>query len=130
MKMIGMSTRWVAISFCSSRPLRSGREMSSTRQLGACTRGRARNSSAQENVSGCQPAKPISSSSDSRTETSSSTTKTIGLSCNVGDAVAELINEYHLLLNESDHPQCCIKRCEQITVAEWFEQTVHGTVFD
>ena len=42
-------------------------------------RGRERNSCADANVSGCQPAVLISSSSDSRTETSSSTTKTIGV---------------------------------------------------
>src|SRR5439155_13670585 len=78
MKMIGMSVRSDAISFCNSRPLRSGRETSSTKQLGVVVRGRARNSPADPNVSGCHPANLTSKSSDSRTEMSSSTTKTIG----------------------------------------------------
>ena len=77
-KMIGMSAR-SATSFCRSQPLRSGRTTSSTRQLGPCTRGRDRNSCADPNVSGCQPADSMSSFSDSRTEASSSTTNTVGL---------------------------------------------------
>src|SRR5580692_10115045 len=85
MKMMGMSIRSTATRFCRSRPLRSGRVTSSTRQLGARTRGRDRNSCADANVSGCQPAERISNSSDSRTETSSSTTNTIGVACDIGD---------------------------------------------
>src|SRR6266550_631515 len=77
MKMIGMSVRSAATRFCKSRPFRPGSDTSSTRQLGARTRGRARNSCADANVSGCQPAQRISNSSDSRTETSSSTTNTM-----------------------------------------------------
>lgn len=45
------------------------------RQLGTKGRGRPRNSRADWNVSGCQPSHRINSSSDSRTEMSSSTTK-------------------------------------------------------
>src|ERR1700730_557526 len=85
MKMIGMSIRSAATRFCRSRPLRPGRSTSSTRQLGARTRGRERNSCADANVSGCQPAQRISASSDSRTETSSSTTNTIGVARDIGD---------------------------------------------
>src|SRR4051794_15037729 len=59
--------------------------MSSTRQLGARTRREDRNSCADANVSGFQPAEPISNSSDPRTETSSSTTNTIGVACDIGD---------------------------------------------
>src|SRR5215471_11090924 len=78
-KMIGMSARSAVSRFCRSRPLMSGREMSSTRQLGTAARGWVRNSWAEENVSGCQPSEQINNSSDSRTEMSSSTTKTIGI---------------------------------------------------
>ena len=84
MKMIGMSLRSAAIRFCSSRPLRSGSATSSTRQLGTGTRGCARNSRADANDNGCQPAVRISGSSDSRTETSSSTMNTIGVD-GIGD---------------------------------------------
>src|SRR5580704_8611515 len=77
-KMIGMSVRSTATRFCNSRPLRPGRETSSTRQLGTRALGQERNVCAEENVSGCQPSQRISDSSDSRTETSSSTTNTIG----------------------------------------------------
>src|SRR5215831_4053334 len=79
MKMIGVSTRSAAMRSCTSRPLKSGSETSSTRQLGEEERGLARNSIAQANVCACQPAESISNSSDSRTEASSSTTKTIGV---------------------------------------------------
>src|SRR5882757_1820661 len=98
MKMIGMSLRSAATRFCRSRPLRSGSETSSTRQLGTNGRGWAMNSSADANVSGCQPAQRISDSSDSRTEMSSSTTNTMGVACamaddrgTLSDALADLI---------------------------------------
>ena len=68
-----------ATRFCRSRPSRPGRDTSRTRQLGTRARGCVRNSCADANVSGCQPSQRISNSSDSRTETSSSTTKTIGV---------------------------------------------------
>src|SRR5580658_5756606 len=83
--MIGMSARSTATRFCRSRPLRPGRDTSRTRQLGTEGRGRVRNSWADSNVSGCQPSKRINNSSDSRTETSSSTTNTIGVACDIGD---------------------------------------------
>src|SRR5262249_3536203 len=86
MKMIGISLRSTT-RFWTSSPLRSGRDTSSTRQLGTLTRGCLRNSCADENVSGCQPAQRISHSSDSRTETSSSTMNTIGVPCDRVDDV-------------------------------------------
>src|SRR5439155_17327545 len=78
MKMIGISVRSLATRSCKSRPFRLGSETSSTRQLGTLTRGRLRNSCADSNVSAHQPSLQISNSSDSRTEMSSSTTKTTG----------------------------------------------------
>jgi len=69
---------------------KDGRETSSTKQFGVVVRGRARNSSADANVSGCQPANSTNNSSDSRTEMSSSTTKTIGLACDF--AAADILN--------------------------------------
>src|SRR2546423_13632703 len=83
--MIGMSVRSTPTRFCSSRPLRSGRTTSSTRQLGAETLGLERKSCADAKVSVCQPAESISDSSDRRTDASSSTTNTIGVACDIGD---------------------------------------------
>src|SRR5215510_778458 len=85
MKMIGMSVR-SASCCCSSRPLSPGSETSSTRQHGTVARGRARNSCGDANVSGFQPALLISSSSDSRTEMSSSTTKTVAVTSGMARA--------------------------------------------
>src|SRR6516165_6314991 len=79
MKIIGISVRF-AMRSCNSRPSKSGSVTSSIRQLGVSTRGHARNSPADAKVLGCQPATRIIDSSDSRTETSSSTTNTIGVS--------------------------------------------------
>ena len=86
MKMIGMSVR-SASCCCNSRPLRPGNETSSTRQQGTGERARDRNSCADANVSGCQPAVRINSSSDSRTDTSSSTTKTMDVAIGHGDGL-------------------------------------------
>src|ERR1700731_2896551 len=126
MKMMGISIRSPAMRFCRSRPLRSGRLTSSTRQVGANTRGRARNSSADANVSGCQPAQRISNSRDSRTETSSSTTKTTGVTCDTrddlescSDAVAEIMYIAQL------HSKCSTQRREQSRLAEWLQQALH-----
>ena len=77
MKMIGIPVR-SASCCCSSRPFSPGSDTSSTRQQGTVARGRDRNSRGDANVSGFQPALLISSSNDSRTEMSSSTTKTMG----------------------------------------------------
>src|SRR6266581_2713956 len=114
MKMIGMSVRSTATRFCRSRPLRSGRPTSSTRQLGARACGRARNARADANVSGCQPAQRISNSSDSRTEISSSTTNTIG----VGGAMCDYL--------DSGYSECGIERPEQGRLAELFVQALRG----
>src|SRR5262249_12245650 len=73
------------IRFCSSRPFRPGREISSSRQLGTRARGRSRKSCAEANVSACQPSSCIKVSSDSRTQTSSSTTNTMCLALAIGD---------------------------------------------
>src|SRR5262245_8846962 len=85
MKMTGMSMRSLAIRSCRSRPLRSGSETSSTRQHGQSARGLTRNSCAEANLSARQPAESISNSSPWRTETSSSTTNTIGVGCDTDD---------------------------------------------
>src|SRR6266568_7395888 len=118
MKMIGMSLRSAATCFCRSRPLRSGSDTSRTRQLGACTRGRARNSCADANVAGSQPALRISNSSDSRTEMSSSTTNTIGVVCDMSDAL------------DSGYAERGVERLEQRRLAERLEQALHGAPFE
>src|SRR5258708_13568446 len=138
MKMIGMSGRSTATCFCRSRPLRPGREMSSTRQLGTRARGRARNSSADANVCGSQPSEWINNSSESRDDTSSSTTNTIGTACDIRDnpnlrpnACAPII----LYLNQetarriaSVHPKRRVESLKQSGIAEWLEQARHGAL--
>src|SRR5689334_446502 len=121
MKMMGMSTRSPPISFCSSRPFKAGRDTSRIRQLGVAVRGRARNSSADANVSGCHPANLINSSSDSRTETSSSTTKTIGWCCGFGAVTVISIQR----MNHSTYAKRGVKCLYQIGRLKWLEQTIH-----
>src|SRR5437879_333279 len=126
MKMIGMSLR-PARRFCRSRPLRSGRETSSTRQLGTEKRGRDRNASADANVSACQPSRRISASSASRTETSSSTTNTIG----VGGATmtsGRLLGD-NLSFVRRTPVKSRVERLAQGRIAERLEQACHGTLF-
>src|SRR5258708_13159733 len=79
MNTIGMSRFARANRSCTSSPLRSGRPTSSTRQLGVSSLGRSKNSRADAKVSTFQPAIRMRQSSASRTETSSSTTKTMPL---------------------------------------------------
>jgi len=79
MKMIGRVLWSPAMRCWRSRPFRSGSFTSSTRQHGALTMGRERNSWAEAKVSDFHPAQRMSNSSESRTETSSSTTKTTGV---------------------------------------------------
>src|SRR5579872_3822520 len=135
MKMIGMSTRSPAIWLCRSRPLRSGRLTSRIRQLGVRTLGCARKSCAEGKDSACQPSVLISASSDSRTETSSSTTNTVGVWC---DNVGSLTQEFVALV----HPQLCnviavflrrlqghAERVEQRRLAEGLEQASDGAPF-
>src|SRR5258706_1200529 len=138
MKMIGISVRSAAIRFCKSKPLRSGRLTSSTRQLGTLTRGRARNSCADANVSGSQPSQRISASNDSRTERSSSTTKTIGVSRDMSDdldsrnvTTAQVIVILHpITAKRSFHSKSDVNGIHQSRLAEWFEQARRGTVLE
>src|SRR5258706_13750193 len=138
MKMIGMSVRSAAIRFCKSKPLRSGRLTSSTRQLGTPTRGRARNSCADANVSGSQPSQRISASNDSRTETSSSTTKTIGVSRDISDdldfrnvAIAQVIVILRpITATRSIDLKCDVNGIHQSRLAEWLEQGRHGALLE
>src|SRR5580692_7443782 len=135
MKMIGMSGRSTATCFCRSRPLRPGREMSSTRQLGTRARGRARNSSADANVCGSQPSQLISNSNDSRTDRSSSTTNTIGTACDIRDnpklwpnACAPIIlylQQQTARGNPSVHLKRRVESLQQSSIAEWLEQARH-----
>src|SRR5262245_42283809 len=137
MKMIGMSARW-ASCFWSSRPLSPGSVTSSTRQHGRFARGRARNSCADTNVSGCQPALSISNSNDSRTETSSSTMKTIDLMSGMAktSAAKDVIAEdpvyagrvrfsAHLAAMVSPHAQRGVQRIQQGGISKRLEQALH-----
>jgi hypothetical protein len=63
------------------------RHKADMQQLGPRLRGRLRNSFAEANVWGCQPSQRIDSSNDSRTETSSSTTKTTGTICDIDGGI-------------------------------------------
>src|SRR6267142_1432672 len=128
MNMIGISICSATMRFCRSRPLRSGSVMSNTRQLGAISRGQERNSCADENVCGRQPAKRIINSSDSRTETSSSTTNTIGIACEVRDNRDLRTGEFAEPIHTSQLLERSIERLEQCRVAEWFKQALHGTL--
>ncbi len=107
--------------------------MSSTRQLGTRTRGRARNSSADENVCGSQPSQRINNSSDSRTDTSSSTTNTIGTACDIRDnpnlwtnACAACYHSIPQAGNSAANRSVPLKRrvesLKQSSIAEWLEQ--------
>src|ERR1051325_5276799 len=118
MKMIGRSARSEPMSFCNSRPLISGNDTSSTRQLGELVRERVRNSSADANVSGRQPANSISNSSDSRTEMSSSTTKTIGFGC---DFAAP--DKASIEILKSTHTKRGVQRLQEIRWLKRLEKT-------
>src|SRR4051812_28895959 len=114
MKMIGIPSRPAAIRSCNSSPLRSGRLTSRTRQLGPRVWERARKSSEDANVSGRQPACRINASRDSRTETSSSTTKTTGTMADIGGVLtgwratlATIIYVHRNVLGHTD----LIRRC-------------------
>src|SRR5712671_6093933 len=108
-KMIGMF-RWSPRRFCRSSPLSPGNETSSTRQRGFASGLVSRKSSAEAKVFVRQPAVAINASSDSRTETSSSTTKTTGVNFDTS-----------LRLD-------CLRYCvEQSRFAERFDQTAHCT---
>src|SRR5882762_7514186 len=109
MKMIGMSLRSPS-RCCRSSPLSPGSETSSTRQLGLVSGLLSRKSSAVAKVFVRQPAVSINASSDSRTETSSSTTKTTGVT-----------------FDTSPRLDCLRYGAEQDRFAERLDQTAHGT---
>src|SRR6266404_348674 len=107
--MIGMS-RWSPSFCCRSSPLSPGSETSSTRQRGLVSWQLSRKSSAEAKAFVRQPAVAINASSDSRTETSSSTTKTTGVAFGTS-----------LRLD-------CLRYCaEQSRFAERLDQTAHCT---
>src|SRR6266576_2764829 len=109
MKMIGMS-RWSPSRCCRSSPLSPGSETSSTRQRGLASRQLSRKSSAEAKLFVRHPAVAINASSDSRTETSSSTTKTTGANFDTSLGLD------------------CLRYCaEQSRFAERLDQTAHGT---
>ena len=104
-------------------------------------RGRERNSCADANVSGCQPALTIRSSSDSRTETSSSTMNTIGVAMRHGTTTsaqlrmsvaysASLLIAKIRALDRSIQCKRGIERFEQSRVAEWLEQALDGALLE
>src|SRR5882672_4515956 len=109
MKMIGMSRRSPS-RCCRSSPLSPGSETSSTRQRGLVSGQLSRKSSADAKVFVRQPAVSINASSDSRTETSSSTTKTTGIS-----------------FDTSPRLDCLRYGAEQSRFAEWLDETAHCT---
>src|SRR6266566_2786494 len=129
MKMIGISTR-STMRFCRSRPLRLGSVTSRTRQLGPSMRERPRKSSADAKVSGCQPAERISNSSDSRTDTSSSTTNTTGVSREIAGALDSLPASPGELMSPSRVEIRPTKRgpdrIQQGRLAERLEQALDG----
>src|SRR5712671_4961115 len=108
-KMIGMF-RWSPRRFCRSSPLSPGNETSSTRQRGFASGLVSRKSSAEAKVFVRQPAVAINASSDSRTETSSSTTKTTGVT-----------------FDTSRRLDCLRYGAEQSRFAEWLDEAAHGT---
>src|SRR5215475_1452769 len=133
MKMIGRSTRSM-MRFWRSSPLRLGSFTSRTRQPGPSMFERSRNSSADANVSGRHPAERINNSSDSRTDTSSSTTKTTGAS----HAIARIGDPLHASPGELMVPsrfQClptkrAADRVEEGGLAEWLHEAPNGAAVD
>src|SRR6185369_9704299 len=135
MKMIGMSVR-SASCFCNSSPLRPGSDTSSTRQLGTVGRGWDRKSCADTNVWARHPAALMSSSNDSRTETSSSTTKTTEVTFGMATtSIAQAaVREVTVYARAYDvpvksailpHPKRGVQRVEERRLAERFEQALH-----
>src|SRR5580658_6390991 len=114
MKMIGMSMCSSASCFCNSRPFRPGSERSRTRQLGTPFLGWSRNSCADANVSGFQFSSRTNSSSDSRTDTSSSTMNTMGTT--------------GMALGIGNAPASCLSVCAAIIVSppEYFTNGLSG----
>src|SRR5215475_10411802 len=129
MKMIGRSTRSM-MRFWRSSPLRLGSFTSRTRQPGPSMFERSRNSSADANVSGRHPAERINNSSDSRTDTSSSTTKTTGVSHAItrgGDPLRGSRGELMLHSRFQSLPtKRAADRVEEGSLAEWLDEAANG----
>src|SRR5271169_5289399 len=129
--MIGISARSCETMACKSRPFRSGRLTSSTRQFGPWARAVRRNALAESNARASQPANRINSSSDSRADTSSSTTNTIGLESGIF-AKPSIVQTTNLLrLVEIAHGLFAffkrgVHRAQNSQLAEWLEQTRRG----
>src|ERR1700720_722386 len=83
MKTIGIDCSRRINSRCKSGPVMPGIATSRTRQFVSATDSEARNSSADENVRGSKPNSLSRSGSDSRTDSSSSTTDIRGRSVTV-----------------------------------------------
>src|SRR5262249_23196492 len=122
-----------------SRPSRPGRETSRTRQLGTTARGQSRNACADSKVFGCQPSVWISSSKDSRTETSSSTTNTMGGACGIRPAPWERLGSREGLILypnisasfiNSFRLNRCVQRFKQRCVAERFVQKLNRSLLE
>src|SRR5512134_2805718 len=135
MKMIGISVL-SASCCCNSRPVSPGSVTSSTKQHGTIARGRERNSFADANVSGCQPAVLINNSSDSRTETSSSTTKTMDVTSGIFTSIDRWRSpdSQYMARDRScrcswssclPHPKRGVERVVQRRLAERLEQALH-----
>src|ERR1700723_3591931 len=139
MKMIGMSMCSTPSCFCNSSPFRPGSERSRTRQLGTRFLGWSRNSCADANVTGLQFSSRINSSSDSRTETSSSTMNTMGMALDIGNALTWLLSVRAAFIispleDFTDRPSDGLQRGldgrEKCRVTEWFEQKPRCTLLE
>src|SRR5581483_724044 len=95
MKTIGTWIPQAASSSCTSSPLRSGRFTSRTTHAGASSRHLSRNWRAVVNASTRRPAEETSPCTDSRTETSSSTTWTTAAASLMADLA---------FANDAKHP--------------------------
>src|SRR5580704_11681109 len=113
--MIGMSQRSAEIRSCSSRPCRSGRIESKTRQEGMADFGWARNSAADANVCDCHPALSICTARDSRTEISLSTMNTIGAAQD--DMISpHVIGQDRGVMNHRIYQECAIRAGQEAQI--------------
>src|SRR5260221_6208942 len=130
MKMIGMSLRSPATRAWRPRPFRAGRLTSSTRQLGRDAGGQARKASADAKASPSQPAVRIRPSKASRTDTSSSTTNTVGFSSDMTDGPVDglsriprpLVND---CMSRVSSAKRSVDRLQQGGLAEGLEEAGH-----
>src|SRR5215471_8983898 len=133
MKMIGMSARSTATRFCKSRPLRPGRLTSRTRQLGTGTRGQDRNSCADSNVSGCQPAKRCHRRQRIRLAFRATSTITLRhqhLRDRLMSSYYPPFLECKRVVRPLPRPKSSIEGLQQSRIAEWFGQALHGALFE